>query len=101
MPDLCWFPPPCVPKHYFLRKNYKQLISTSHDKIKTLSNKCRSVRIQIDGKAYRAFSLVFDPKPFCWPAKGSRSNLVPTTCGKYNWHVSSVAPSPDFNLDCT
>ena len=39
------------------KKNYKQLITNPNDKTKTLSNKCRSVRIQIDGKAYRAFSL--------------------------------------------
>jgi len=54
------------------KKNYKQLISTSNDKTKTLPNKCASVRIQIDGKAYRAFSLIFDH---------------PSCCNETNWVV--------------
>ena len=54
------------------KKNYKQLITKPNDKTKTLSNKCRSVRIQIDGKAYRAFSLVFDH---------------PSGCNETNWVV--------------
>ena len=54
------------------KKKYKQLITKPNDKTKTLSNKCRSVRIQIDGKAYRAFSLVFDH---------------PSGCNETNWVV--------------
>jgi hypothetical protein len=54
------------------KKNYKKLTPTSNDKTKTLSNKCANVRIEIDGKAYRAFSLVFDH---------------PSGCNETNWVV--------------
>tara|TARA_A100001015_G_C14963075_1_gene701771 strand:- start:13 stop:336 length:324 start_codon:yes stop_codon:yes gene_type:complete len=55
------------------KKNYKELI-TKKNETKTLPNKCSGVRIQIDGKAYRAFSLVFNH---------------PSGCNETNWVVLS------------
>ena len=41
-----------------MSSNYKTLKNTKED-FKTLANKCPSVRIQIDGKAFRVFSLIY------------------------------------------